>query len=151
MLRAHRSVGMVLIREDSTIGDALGSRVLGLLCKYAEQVEFVAPDVVFQEAREHLPEILEARKIPTAPAMATLDLQTRLVQEGEVGTHASFETIARERMAKRDEDDWPVLAAALALNCPIWTEDTDFFGCGLATWKTDRVELFLASAAEGEE
>jgi hypothetical protein len=30
------------------------------------------------------------------------------------------------------------------LGCPIWTEDTDFFGCGVATWTTDRVEIYLA-------
>ena len=38
----------------------------------------------------------------------------------------------------------PILAAALALRCPIWTEDADFFGTGIGTWTTDRVELFLA-------
>lgn len=37
--------------------------------------------------------------------------------------------------------------AALALGCPIWTADQDFFGCGVATWTTDRVELYLADAA----
>jgi predicted nucleic acid-binding protein len=55
-------------------------------------------------------------------------------------------TQASKRLARRDEDDWPILAAALALRCPIWTEDTGFFGCGVATWTTDRVELFLAEA-----
>lgn len=73
-----------------------------------------------------------------------------LVQTVEAETYASFEAVARERIEKRDEDDWPVLAAALALGCPIWTEDTDFFGCGVATWTTDRVELYLA-AAEREQ
>lgn len=110
----------------------------------------MAPDVAFQEAREHLPGILEARTIPTAPAMATLDLLMRLVQAVEAETYASFESVARERIDKRDEDDWPVLAAALALGCPIWTEDTDFFGCGVATWTTNLVELYLAKPAERE-
>ena len=55
---------------------------------------------------------------------------------------------ARERIDRRDEDDWPVLASALALSCPIWTEDTDFFGCGVATWTTDRIELYLARPSE---
>jgi hypothetical protein len=36
-----------------------------------------------------------------------------------------------------------VLATALALECPIWTEDADFFGAGVATRTTDRVELLL--------
>jgi len=30
------------------------------------------------------------------------------------------------------------------LGCPVWTEDADFFGAGVATWTTDRVALYLA-------
>jgi hypothetical protein len=41
------------------------------------------------------------------------------------------------------EEDWPILASALAIGCPIWTEDTDFFGCGVPTWTTNRVVMFL--------
>ena len=72
--------------------------------------------------------------------METLDLLMRLVQTVEAETYATFEAVSRERIEKRDEDDRPVLAAALALGYPIWTEDSDFFGCGVATWTTDRVE-----------
>ena len=39
--------------------------------------------------------------------------------------------------------DWPILAVAIAFEVPIWTEDKDFFGCGAATWTTDRVRLYL--------
>src|SRR5260370_35801616 len=39
----------------------------------------------------------------------------------------------------RDADDWPGIACALTLGCPIWTEDRDFFGAGVPTWTTDRV------------
>ena len=76
--------------------------------------------------------------------MATLDSLGDLVQTVEFETYEPFEALARQRNAIRDEDDWPILAAELALGCPIWTEDTDFFGCGVATWTTDRVELYLA-------
>jgi predicted nucleic acid-binding protein len=38
-----------------------------------------------------------------------------------------------------------MLALALALKAPIWTEDSDFFGCGVATWTTDRVEELLSA------
>jgi len=142
---------MLVLDANILIRAVLGSRVLGLLRKYAGQVEFMAPDVAFQETREHLPGILEARRIPAAPALPTLDLVAQLVQTIEAETYSSFEAIARERIGRRDEDDWPVLAAALALRCPIWTEDTDFFGCGVATWTTDRVEFYLAKTSEREE
>ena len=56
-------------------------------------------------------------------------------------------SILREANARlripRDPDDWPILASALALGCPIWTEDTDFFGCGVATWTSNSIEIFL--------
>jgi hypothetical protein len=29
------------------------------------------------------------------------------------------------------------------LSFPVWTEDRDFFGSGIATWTTDPVELHL--------
>ena len=32
-----------------------------------------------------------------------------------------FEADARERLGRGDSDDWPILAAALALECTIWT------------------------------
>ena len=71
------------------------------------------------------------------------------MQRLECEVYAQYEAVARQRIDKRDEDDWPVLAAALAFDCPIWTEDTDFFGCGVATWTTDRVELSLAKVGPG--
>jgi predicted nucleic acid-binding protein len=84
--------------------------------------------------------------VPVAHALATLDSLASLVETVELETYGRFEAIARQRLARRDESDWPILAAALALGCPIWTEDTDFFGCGVATWTTDRVEFYLADA-----
>jgi predicted nucleic acid-binding protein len=122
----------------------LGSRILFLLRKYSGQVEFLAPDTAFQEAREKLPGILARRGVPGAVAMAILHSLTELIQTVESETYERFEALARQRIDRRDADDWPILASALALGCPIWTEDTDFFGCGVATWTSDRVELYLA-------
>ncbi|HXB74244.1 MAG TPA: PIN domain-containing protein [Candidatus Acidoferrales bacterium] len=138
---------MLVLDANILVSAVLGSRVLFLLRKYAGHVEFLAPDTAFQEAREHIPLILERRRVPVAPAMAALDLVAVLVQTVEPETYTRFEALARRRIDRRDEDDWPILASALALGCPIWTEDTDFFGCGVATWTTDRVELYLEKAA----
>ena len=51
---------------------------------------------------------------------------------------------ALQRIAARDADDWLVLACAMTLDCPVWTEDADFFGTGVATWTSDRVGLYFA-------
>jgi predicted nucleic acid-binding protein len=50
---------------------------------------------------------------------------------------------ALARIGGRDPDDWPVLACALLTGSPIWTEDRDFFGAGVATWTTALVELYF--------
>jgi hypothetical protein len=55
--------------------------------------------------------------------------------------------LACERIARRDPRDWPVVAVALLLNIPVWTEDQDFFGSGVPTWTTDRVEVYLRGHA----
>jgi predicted nucleic acid-binding protein len=119
---------MLVLDANILIRAVLGSRVLFLFRKYAEHVDFLAPDIAFQEAREHLPGILERRKVPVVPAMAILDGLAGLVQTVESETYTGFEALARRRIDRRDEDDWPILASALALDYPIWTEDADFFG-----------------------
>ena len=53
------------------------------------------------------------------------------------------ESNAKARIASRDVKDWPAVAAALLLDCPVWTEDKDFLGAGIATWTTATVELYL--------
>ncbi|MDP2788025.1 MAG: PIN domain-containing protein [Pseudomonadota bacterium] len=50
---------------------------------------------------------------------------------------------AMARIGRRDKNDWPAVAAALLLDCPIWTEDADFFGSGIATWTSQTVEIYF--------
>jgi predicted nucleic acid-binding protein len=140
---------MVVLDANIVIRAVLGRRVREILESHSARVRFLAPDTAFAEAREHLPEILLKRGIDPEVAVAVLDELTVLIDCIGSEIYAPFETAARQRLQKRDEEDWPVLAAALALRCPIWTEDADFFGTGIATWTTDRVELLLGEFATG--
>jgi hypothetical protein len=79
---------------------------------------------------------------------AALAYLQSLIQPILQDPYGLFEEEARQRLRGRDEEDWPVLAAALALSCAIWTEDTDFFGSGIAVWTSDRIEIFLIRATE---
>ncbi len=36
----------------------------------------------------------------------------------------------------------------MTIACPVWTEDADFFGAGVATWTTDRVAFYLGVGAK---
>ena len=134
---------MLVLDANILVRAVLGKRARSILERYAARARFYAPDMAFADAREHLPGILAKRGIDAAPALAVLEALRTIVECLDAEMYAPFERIARQRIESRDEEDWPVLAAALALDCAIWTEDADFFGTGVATWTTDRVELLL--------
>ena len=87
--------------------------------------------------------MLQKKGKPDADLPAALAYLQSLIQPILQDSYGPFEEEARQRLRGRDEEDWPVLAAALALSCAIWTEDTDFFGTGIAVWTSDRIEIFL--------
>jgi predicted nucleic acid-binding protein len=117
----------------------LGQKVREIIINYASSIDFFTPLVCFEDAYCYLPELLAKRGVEVEPALAVLDQLKRLIQPVEKEWLEAFEVQARLRLKLRDEDDWPILAAALALNCPIWTEDADFFGVGVATWTTSNI------------
>jgi predicted nucleic acid-binding protein len=135
---------LLVLDANILIRAVLGRRVRELIIGHAEAVQFFAPDTAFEEARRHLPALLVKRGIDPAAALAVLEALQPVVQILGHDVYASFHAEALDRIAMRDQNDWPVLACALALQCPIWTEDADFFGTGVATWTSDRVGLYLA-------
>jgi predicted nucleic acid-binding protein len=76
--------------------------------------------------------------------MLVLDRLEGVVQSIDAELYAGMQQQALQRIAVRDAEDWPVLACAMTLGCPVWTEDADFFGTGVATWTSDRIALYLA-------
>jgi predicted nucleic acid-binding protein len=124
----------------------LGRRVRQIIDTHVEHAAFFAPEVAFEDAAEHLPEVIRKRggdDAAVAEAEIVLDLVRRNVDVVEDDAYGSLRAAALSRIEKRDPDDWPILATAMILDCPIWTEDQDFFGTGVPTWTTDRVELYL--------
>jgi predicted nucleic acid-binding protein len=121
----------------------LGTRVREVIETYAGDVSFFVPESVYAEAAEHLAALVTKRGGDPEKALALLRSLSSLVELIGSEVYGEFEVEARERLARRDPEDWPMLASALTLRCPIWTEDTDFFGCGVATWTSDRVRMFL--------
>ena len=134
----------IVLDANILIRAVLGKRVRELIVDSAERVQFFSPDVAYADARKYLPALLEKRGIKSEPAMAVLNALESIVWPLELGVYAGFKTQALQRIAMRDADDWPDLACAMAIGCPVWTEDADFFGTGVATWTSDRVELYLA-------
>ncbi len=125
----------------------LGMRVRKLILRYSERVALFTPSLCLRDAEAYLPRIAKQRGWDPKPALELLTALSAHLQVVESELYAQFEAQARKRISARDEQDWPVIALALALQCPVWTEDADFFGSGVPTWTTRTVEVYLRSEA----
>lgn len=133
----------IVLDANILIRAMLGVKVGGLLTTYAESIDFYAPSIAFEDADAHLPKIMSKRGIGSAELSLGMDAVRLLVEEIPAEVTDPLRAEALQRIDRRDPDDWPMVAAALALDCPIWTEDRDFFGAGVATWTSELVEIYL--------
>jgi predicted nucleic acid-binding protein len=135
----------LILDANILIRAVLGKRVKNVIATYAVEAEFFVPEVAYDDAERHLPQALtkhdRAEEIDPALTYLAQLRETVLPVPEELYLEQKAEALAR--IEQRDPDDWPILATALVLACPSWTEDNDFFGTGVPTWTTDRVELYL--------
>ncbi len=133
----------IVLDANILVRAVLGTRVRVLIEQYGRNVAFFAPELAFDEAARHLPTIAAKRGVDPAPLLESLDRLRVVVDEVPADVTDPLERAALARIGARDPMDWPVVAAALALGCPIWTEDQDFFGVGVPTWTSARVDVYL--------
>jgi len=133
----------IVLDANILIRAVLGKRVLELILNNAISVKFFAPDVAYFDAKKYLPALLEKCGIDPSFAMTLLNRLEGVVHVIDAEMYGAMQQQALQRIAIRDADDWPVLACAMTLGCPVWTEDTDFFGSGVATWTSDRIALYF--------
>jgi predicted nucleic acid-binding protein len=144
--RPEVSAGLALVLDANILLRAvLGVRVRSLIELYAERVTLLTPRSCVEEARKYLPSLCSKRKWDLAPSLELLEAVLTAVEIVENASLAEVEDEAKRRIESRDPDDWPVVALAIALGAPVWTEDPDFFGSGVATWTTKNVEIYLSS------
>jgi predicted nucleic acid-binding protein len=73
----------------------------------------------------------------------------RVLEPMEVISAGEYEHLrgaADERLRDGGKSDWPALAAAMALEGEIWSEDVDYFGIGIPVWSTANVHLVKGEA-----
>lgn len=84
---------------------------------------------------------LEAARSETGAVLAFFDVLPS-------STYMPFEAEAARRLRQGGASDWPALAAAIAHDVGVWTEDVDFFGTGVPTWTSANVLCFITSLQE---
>ncbi len=136
---------LIVLDTNILIRAVLGERVPNLLNKYNYNCSFITPACCYDELNEHLPKILQKRDLPLDPFLNAIEKLTKVVIPIEREIYSEYEYDAKLRIEKRDIKDWTIVALAISLNSPIWTEDQDFFGIGVATWNTRNVDIYLSS------
>ncbi|MCC7485338.1 MAG: nucleotide-binding protein [Burkholderiales bacterium] len=134
----------LVIDANILVRAVLGVRVRQLIERYCESAAFYVAESNVEEAMEYLADLAPRRGIPEQVWQASLTAIMTAVQIIPQVELAAAELQAMARIGKRDPADWPAVAGALQFDCPVWTEDEDFFGSGVVTWTTATVEIYLS-------
>jgi predicted nucleic acid-binding protein len=98
------------------------------------EIELSTPEATFAEIQEYALILARKRRLPLDTMLLALAALPVSVVEREV--YADALPQARKRIAQRDPDDVDVLALALHMRVPLWTNDNDFEGTGIEWYTT---------------
>jgi predicted nucleic acid-binding protein len=138
----------IVLDANILIRSVFGVKVGILMQSFAENACFLTPDVCLEDAQKYIPKIATSKGIDMALAKEGFERVLNVVEMVPASLYSQYQSEAIKRIKQRDLDDWPILATAMLFNCPIWTEDRDFFGTGLPTWTSDRVHLYFQAKNE---
>jgi predicted nucleic acid-binding protein len=109
-------------------------------------VEIVSPRPVLDEVRAYLPVLADRYAI--LPQALESQFQLLAVRSVDPVFYRRQIPEARRRMKFRDPDDVDLLALALALRVPVWSNDGDFSAVRVAWYTTARL---LAKLGTGKQ
>jgi predicted nucleic acid-binding protein len=121
--------------------NALLSAVLGgrakLIIEHPEVAEVLTAEETFAEVQEYAAFL--ARKKRLREDLVLLAVTTLPVTIVERNIYRPRMAEATRRIGKRDPDDVPILALALSLDLPLWSNDKDFRDAGVEWYTTERL------------
>lgn len=139
-----RRPSRLVVDANPILGALLGGQSRRVFFEAAVE-EFAVPESVLDEVRKHLPRL--ARKLGMAPALLDYTLDLLPLRSYPARAYRSLVAEARRRIEARDPDDVDVLALALRLDVPIWSNDRDFEDTGVTQMTT--AELLAAFFGSG--
>lgn len=118
---------------------AAGRAVLRIFAQTS--LEVLTTSSIITEVGEYLPLLAEKYGI----TRAVVECQFGLLNLREYGPEEYRKNlgVARKRIGRRDPDDIDLLALALKLKVPLWTNDRDFEGTGVECYTTARLLKIL--------
>lgn len=130
---------MIIVDANILVSTVAGKHTRRILRDAVTRGLTLAAPIVQAEEALH---VLEAKiGFDVHDARRLLGEVLRVIQPLEAAAYAKLKATARSRLHARAQSDWPIVAAALALDAAIWSNDRDFFGVGIAVWSTKNMAL----------
>jgi len=122
-----------LVLDANIMTSALLGKSFPLLLSLTEQgIDLMTPLHQIAETREHV--LREAKDADWTRAQ--MQRLLTIVQPLSPALYARHEALARARLHARGQPDWPLIAAAIAVDADVWSHDKDLFGTGAPVWCT---------------
>ena len=131
----ERSVARVAGDANVLLSAILGHKALAVFTRY--NVEVVSTATVLSEVQEYLPKLAESYGI--APEALQSQFRLLTVRECRPSLYKGKIAEANRKIGWRDPDDVELLALAMALGIPVWSNDNDFRGVGVEWYTTARL------------
>jgi len=140
----------LVVDASALVAEVLRERGRDLLAN--EQLELYIASETWGEASHELSKrvysIAKYHGLSDGAAEELLAESLRFINRHIEVVHESLYADAKEVALGRvpqDPNDWPSIALALTIDAGIWTEDRDFFGCGVATWRTPVLQHYVST------
>ncbi len=91
---------------------------------FSPSFSFLVPEFCVVEIRRQLPKFSRRMKKTTGETQQAFDVILSKVRVVPKEDYAAFKNQAISMLS--DQDDWPFLALAIQLHCPIWSNDSGF-------------------------
>jgi predicted nucleic acid-binding protein len=134
----------LIVDANVMVGAALGRSMPLFIDLLERDVEVLAPLPMLREAKARID---RDAKLIEGEADRRLAELLGVVIPLSVEQFSDHEQAARDRLEPHSQSDWPLLAAALALEADIWTGDRDLFGTGVALWATRNIRFVEGDGA----
>lgn len=125
---------MRLVADANVLLSAVIGGRASLALRHDKVEQVLTPAAAYDEVLEYLPSLAKKKRLHLDTLLlAFAALPVTVVERSEY--EAQVPT-AQRRIGKRDPDDIDVLALALALKLPVWSNDNDFEDTGVEWYTT---------------
>lgn len=132
-MRILKGIEKLAVDANPILSAIIGGKARSVFLE-ADNISFYTTLFNFKEVEKYIPALASKRSLPLDDLY--LALSTLPISVCDVEFSKNTLKKAEGLIGDRDPDDIQLLALALKLSCPIWSNDRDFDGMGVKIYST---------------